>query len=343
MRNHIVISLLIVVGVSLNACQKDPVHEFQEDIDDVTSIPLGFPDIVFPNDNAFTIERWTLGKQLFFDKRLSKDSSISCASCHKPYLAFSDNVATTKGVFDLPGTRNAPTLTNVAYQPYYTREGGVSTLEMQVLIPIQEHNEFGFNIIDISKRLASDTMYQQMSMAAYQSSLDYSALVRAIATFERTIISGNSAYDQYEFQGKRTALSGFELAGMELFFSEKTNCSQCHGGYNFTNYAFENNGIYAEYNDIGRERLTKEAGDNGRFKVPTLRNIGMTSPYMHDGSFASLSEVVDHYNSGGFSHQNKSPLLQPLHLNTVEKQQLIAFLNTLTDHEFLNNDNLKNE
>ena len=282
------------------------------------------------------------GKCFFSIRDLSKDSSTSCASCHKAHLAFSDNIPKTSGVFDLPGTRNAPTLTNVVYQPYFTREGGVQSLEMQVLVPIQEHNEFGFNILEITKRLQSDSIYQRMSNKAYQSPLDYSSLVRAIATFERSLISGNSTYDKFEFQGNKSALTGFEAAGLKLFFSEKTNCSQCHSGFNFTNYAFENNGLYADFEDTGLERLTRKDGDNGRFKVPTLRNVGITAPYMHDGSLTSLEDVVEHYNNGGAIHRNESPLIKPLGLNAIEKQQLVAFLNTLTDHDFLNNNSFKN-
>ncbi len=342
MRAKTFIALALVFTLVINACQKDYFFVNPSDADTIISVPTGFPQPEFPDDNAYTPMRWALGKKLFYDSRLSIDSSISCASCHKPHLAFSDDVSSTSGVFDRPGTRNAPTLTNVVYQPYFTREGGLSSLEMQVLVPIQEHNEFGFNIIEITKRLKSDSVYQRMSNKAYQSPLDYSALVRAIATFERSLISGNSAYDKFQYQNDQSSLTGFEVAGMELFYSDKTNCSQCHGGFNFTNYAFENNGLYAEYTDTGRERLTKNEADNGRFKVPTLRNIEVTGPYMHDGSLTSLDKVVEHYNQGGFGHPNKSSLIKPLGLSVIEKQQLVAFLNTLTDHDFINNKTFRN-
>ncbi|MFT5513455.1 MAG: cytochrome c peroxidase [Bacteroidia bacterium] len=324
-------------------CQTDVDIEAKAKISDVGSIPEGFPAIDFPEDNTFSLERWKLGKRLFFDSRLSKDSTVSCGSCHKPHLAFSDNVAKTNGVFKRSGTRNAPTLTNVAYQPYYTREGGIKTLEQQVLVPIQEHNEFGFNILEITKRLKSDSSYQTMSIKAYNEPLNYSVLVKAIATFERTIISGNSAYDKYAIHGNKTKFSSFEADGMELFFGSKTNCSSCHGGLNFTDYSFQNNGLYASYFDSGRMRLTGEDADDGKFKVPTLRNIGVTAPYMHDGSIETLESVVDHYNTGGHHHRNKSPHIKPLHLTDLEKRQLVAFLHTLTDHDFLNNSHFKNQ
>lgn len=337
--------ILLLSGAAillLVSCQKDVVFETQTNANEIGAVPKGFPAVDFPNDNAYTLDRWSLGKRLFFDTRLSKDSSISCGTCHKPHLAFSDNVATTNGVFKRSGTRNSPTLTNVAYQPYYTKEGGIKTLEQQVLVPIQEHNEFGFNILQITKRLQPDTSYQVQSERAYGKKLDYEVLVKAIATFERSIISGNSPYDKYTFQGKKASLSDFELEGMELFFSSKTNCSSCHGGFNFTDYSFQNNGLYETYLDNGRQRLTGNEADNGKFKVPTLRNIGVTAPYMHDGSLTTLEAVVDHYNTGGHHHKNKSKHVKPMHLSDHEKGQLVAFLHTLTDHDFLNNKHFKN-
>ena len=327
----------------LIGCSKDAVITPTTVTTKLTAIPEGFPAIEYPSDNGFTLSRWRLGKKLFYDNRLSIDSTVSCASCHKSNLAFSDNVAKTSGVFGRPGSRNAPSLTNVAYQPYYTREGGIGSLEAQVLVPIQEHNEFGFNIVDITKRLASDSVYQNMSRKAYNRNLDYFVLVRAIANFERTIISGNSAYDQFKYSGVQSAITGFERKGMELFYSDKTHCSSCHSGFNFTNYAFENNGLYQTYSDVGRKRLTGEASDLGKFKVPTLRNIAITAPYMHDGSLQTLEDVVEHYNGGGTLHPNKSDLIHALNLTYIEKQQLIAFLHTLTDHDFLNNNQFKNE
>ena len=175
-----------------------------------------------------------------------------------------------------------------------------------------------------------------MSLKAYQRDIDYFSIVRALATFERSLISGNSAYDKYAFQNKEKALSNSELMGMNIFFG-KANCSSCHSGFNFSNYNFENNGIYESYKDIGRQRLTGDPKDNGKFKVPSLRNVGVTSPYMHDGSISTLDEIIEHYNMGGKNHSNKSPLIKPLNLDTSEKEALKAFLLSLNDYEFLNN------
>lgn len=298
-------------------------------------LPMGFPAISFPEDNAYTKARWELGKKLFYDNVLSIDSSINCGSCHKASFAFSDDVALSDGVKNRPGNRNSPTLANVAYHPYYTREGGVPTLEMQVLVPIQEHNEFAFNIVQAGERLAMDSIYVAMSKKAYNKLPDYYVITRALANFERTLISGNSPFDKYTYEGQEEALSEIEKAGMELFYSTKTNCSSCHKGFNFSNYNFENNGLYENYKDEGRMRLTNKTEDKALFKIPTLRNISITAPYMHDGSMATLSDVVDHYNSGGKQNKNKSKLVKPLGLTEQEKIQLIAFLKSLTDQKFI--------
>jgi cytochrome c peroxidase len=307
------------------------------------SLPPGFPAISFPEDNAYTKARWKLGKKLFYDNVLSIDQSINCGSCHKASLAFSDDVALSDGVKNRPGTRNAPTLANVAYHPYYTREGGVPTLEMQVLVPIQEHNEFAFNIVKAGERLASDSQYVAMSKEAYNRAPDYYVITRALANFERTLISGNSPFDKYTYQHQNGALNATEKAGMELFYSERTNCSNCHSGFNFTNYAFENNGLYESYDDEGRMRLTNSADDEALFKVPTLRNITVTAPYMHDGSMTTLKAVIDHYNKGGKEHHNKNKFVKPLNLTEQEKEQLIAFLESLTDKQFITEEKIKEQ
>ncbi|WP_222164861.1 cytochrome-c peroxidase [Edaphocola aurantiacus] len=307
------------------------------------AIPKGFTQMSIPADNAFSMSRWQLGKRLFYDKTLSVNNTISCGSCHKASLAFSDSVALSNGVNEAAGTSNAPTLANVGYQTSYTRAGGVPTLEMQVLVPIQEHNEFNTSILDIVQKLSADTTYQSMAQEAYSRSIDPYVITRALACFERSLISGNSRFDQYYYQGKSNALSAEELQGMQLFFSERTNCSGCHSDFNFTNYRFENNGLYQQYSDSGRMRFTHLESDRARFKVPTLRNIAFTAPYMHDGSISSLEAVIEHYNSGGVAHPNKSALIRPLQLSPQEKASLVAFLKSLSDYTFIRNKKFKNE
>lgn len=304
-------------------------------------IPEGFPPMEYPQGNEFTQIRWELGKKLFYDPVLSVDSSLSCANCHKQHLAFADDVAFSDGVFGRPGTRNSPSLANIGYHPYFTREGGLSTLEKQILVPIQEHNEFDFNIVLVADRLKRDSFYVQMSREAYDREPDPFVITRAISTFERSLISGNSPYDQFAFQDEKRALNKDEKAGMELFFSDELACSKCHSGFNFSNYAFENNGLYEVYPDPGRFRLTNDPADSARFKVPSLRQIGLTAPYMHDGSLESLEAVIDHYQSGGKDHPHKSEKINPFSLTEKEKRQLIAFLESLTDFEFVENEIFK--
>ena len=299
-------------------------------------VPEGFPPIPFPEDNQFSEARWELGKKLFFDTRMSVDGTVSCASCHAPQLAFADTQATTPGVFNRPGVRNAPGLANVAYQPYFLREGAVQSLEMQVLVPIQEANEFNHNIVDLAEELATIPEYVEMSQAAYSRNPDPLVITYAIATFERTLVSGNSLYDQF-INGNTEVLNDSQKRGMDLFFSSKTNCSSCHLGFNFTDYSFENNGLYLSYQDIGRERLTNNAADRALFKTPSLRNVALTPPYMHDGSLKTLEEVVAHYNSGGAPHPNKSALVKPLQLTQQEMDDLVSFLESLTDESFIQN------
>jgi len=318
-----------------HSCRKSAaiaVHEESE-----LDYPKGFPSIQFPEDNAYSAARWKLGKKLFYDKALSIDSTVSCASCHLPSNSFADPRKVSIGVQGKLGTRNSPSLANIGYHPYFTREGGVPSLEMQVLVPIQEHNEFGFNILAIGERLRKNKEYTQLSQDAYAKDIDYNTLVRALSTFERSLITGNSPYDKFVYHKQNQALSASAKKGMALFFSAKTNCSKCHSGFNFTDYAFQNNGLYAKYSDPGRQRLTKVASDIGKFKVPSLRNVEVTAPYMHDGSVNTLDEVIEHYSKGGMNHKNQSTIIQPLNLSSEEKQDLKAFLLSLTDHEFLNN------
>lgn len=324
----------IVVGSSCTT-HLQPIEQ-----DEFPKIPPGFPEISYPADNAYSVARWKLGKKLFFDPILSIDSTISCASCHQPENAFATHQATNTGVKNRPGIRNAPTLANLAYSPYFLSEGSVKTLEMQVLVPIQEHNEFAHNIVDICTKLQQDPTYSQLALQAFGRAIDPYVVTRALANYERTLISGNSAYDQF-INGNKEALSSAEKRGMELFQSEKTNCSECHQGILFTNYEFKNNGLAEHYSDSGRIRFTLNPSDRGLFKTPTLRNVGITFPFMHDGSLETLQDVVAHYNSGGADHPNKSELIRPLNLTIEEQADLVAFLNALTDYSFLHNSRLR--
>jgi len=330
-----ILAVIVLSGIFLSSCRQEVSSTTL--VEQLGSVPEGFPDVEYPIGNELTLARWELGKKLFFDAALSIDKSISCASCHKQEFAFGDDINFSNGANDAPGTRNAPSLVNVAYHPYYTREGGLSTLEMQVLVPIQEHNEFNHNIVKIAEELQQNSEYVQMSLEAYGRQPDAFVITRALSNFERTLISGGSEYDSYVQTHNELEYSAKAKKGMELFFSERLACGSCHSGFNFTNYQFENNGLYSDYLDSGRYRFTEMQSDVGRFKVPSLRNIEVTGPYMHDGSLETLEEVIDHYSTGGQSHENKSSLVKGFSLSANEKDELITFLNSLTDHEFLNN------
>ena len=300
-------------------------------------IPKGFPTPFIPEDNQLSDSRVALGKKLFFDNMMSRDSSLSCASCHLPQFAFSDGRQKSVGIKGRQVSRNAPTLTNVAYQPYFLLDGLNPSLETQVKIPIHEHNEFDFHILLIAERMKQDSLYVSLSKDAYNSEPSPQVIAYAIACYERTLISGNSPYDQYFYQGNKTALNDSEIRGMNLFFDD-LYCASCHGGFNFSDSRLTNNGLYTNYTDQGRARLTKKTEDQAIFKTPTLRNIGFSAPYMHDGSFESLEQVVDHYSSGAKGHFNQDPLIQPFNISQDQKQDLIAFLIALNDSAFVSND-----
>lgn len=331
-----VLPFLLFPLLGLWACTRSSI-DMEDRFPRLMEIPEHFPAIPCPDDNSFSLEKWELGKQLFFDPAMSLDSSVSCASCHIPGMSFTDGLPQSIGIEGRIGKRNSPSLANVAYHPYYTREGGVPSLEMHVLVPLQEHDEFDFNIVLLSERLNRDNQYISMAQKAYGRSPDPFVITRALAVFERSLISGNSPYDRYLLDDDPEQMSPAALRGMVLFFSSRTQCGQCHNGFNFTNYTLENNGLYPEYSDPGRYRLTGLEEDRARFKVPSLRNVSMTGPYMHDGSMSSLTEVVAHYNSGGASHPNKSPLIRELGLSPAEQSDLVAFLESLTDRSFTDN------
>lgn len=299
-------------------------------------VPPGFPEMIFPESNPYSAYSIELGRRLFHDVRLSDDNALSCASCHQTQFAFATQDVTNMGSSGEPGTRNAPSLGNVGYHPYFTREGGVPTLEMQILVPIQEHNEFNSNIVSIVEELANDNEYQRLSQEAYGQDLTPFVLTRSIANFERTLISGESKYDRF-INGDASAFNSDELAGFELFNSEELQCASCHSGFNFSNYEVVNNGLYVNYPDPGLARLSALESDSGKFKVASLRNVGLTPPYMHDGSVNSLEEVIEHYAAGGAGHTQQDGRIQGFELNSTEKERLMAFLHSLTDYSFCQN------
>ncbi len=297
-------------------------------------IPEGFPDPEIPVDNELTLERIEYGKKLFFEKLLSRDSSISCASCHQPQLAFTDGRKTAVGIKNRVVSRNTPTLTNIVYNKTLLRDGVNPSLEAQVIVPIHEKNEFDFQILLVAERLKKIDAYVQLSKKAYAEIPNPDNISKALASYERTLISGNSRFDEFYYSGDSLALTDNEKRGMDLFYNQ-LYCTECHSGFNFSNGEIVNNGLYKEYQDIGKMRLTLNEKDNGLFKVSTLRNISVTGPYMHDGSIATLEEVIDHYAKGGEGHDNQHPSIVSFEINEEEKEDLISFLFCLTDSSFI--------
>lgn len=288
--------------------------------------PLGLKELPDSRDNPLTPEKIELGKQLYFDKRLSSDNSISCASCHDPEKGWSNGEATASGFEGQRGGRSAPTVLNTAYQQFQFWDGRAGTLEDQALGPIANPIEMNLPIEDAVKKISAIEGYERQFQAVFGEPVTAENLAKAIAAFERTIVAGNSPYDRAK-AGDAEALSVQAKAGMKLFFG-KANCSGCHSGSNFTDNGFHNLGVNfnQEDRDIGRAVHSKLEGDRGAFKTPTLRDIARTAPYMHDGSLKTLEEVVEYYSKGGTANEYLDEEIFELNLDQEQKDALVAFL-----------------
>lgn len=283
------------------------------------------------------LEKVELGRKLFFDKRLSLDNTVSCATCHVPEFAFTDRKRLSVGIYDSLTMRNSPSLLNSVFLKTVMYDAHLTSLEMQVIVPIQEHNEMGMKMQDLIKRLSTIEEYREAAKKLYNRDFDPFVLTRSISAFERSLISDNSRFDQYYSGKNKKAINKDELAGWKLF-SEKLYCTQCHAAPNFTNFVAENNGLYSEYGlDKGRFRIFNDSSDIGKFKVPSLRNIELTYPYMHDGSLSSLDQVIDHYSRGGQNHKLQNKAIKPFVLSSKERMQLKKFLFSLTDTSYMKN------
>jgi cytochrome c peroxidase len=304
-------------------------------------IPVGFPEPIIPEDNSLTEARVELGKRLFYDKSLSINGKIACSSCHIVDYAFADTVALSKGVNQNKTLRNSTQLANVGYQKKLFSEGGVASLELQVLAPSNEESEMNKSLATVAKELCKKIDYIKLFEQAYQSKPNAKYISYAIASFERTLISGNSRFDQYYYQGKETALTDSEINGYKIFSSDSVNCISCHSGFLFSDQKFYNIGLYKTDVDEGRARLTFDREDLGKFKTPSLRNIQLTAPYMHDGSMKTIEEVIEHYILGGKDNPNKFSSIKPVNLSKSKKTDLINFLYSLTDNSFVNDESFK--
>lgn len=294
----------------------------------ISSSLLRPDNIPQPVDNKMTPERIELGKKLFFDPRLSGSNWISCATCHNPALGWSDGLKTAIGVDMQVLDRSTPTILNIAYQNRQFWDGRAKTMEDQALGPIEAAVEMDQNLDELVKELKAISGYVTLFNEAYpQLGVSKEAIAKAISSFERTIVSTDSKYDRW-LKGMDT-MSKNEVRGFQLF-NGKARCNLCHMGFNFTDNGFHNIGLPNNH-DEGRYKIKPIKVLKGAFKTPTLRDIALTAPYMHNGEFATLAQVISHYNSGGkLNMGNLSPTLKPLSLTKQEQTDLHSFLLSLT-------------
>lgn len=322
--------LFLLVLATLSACNENP------------SVVSGFPPMVWPIDNSFNKEKVAIGKKLFFDPLLSINKKISCSTCHLPSLAFTDGKSVSKGLFPL--SRSAPSLLNIGFHAKgLFWDGSASTLEKQALIPVSSSLEMGLPWTIAEKRINESDVYARAFKKIYGNVfIDSLKIASALAQYQRTLLSNNSKFDAV-MRGE-TNFSPNEKRGWTIFFDAdpllpSAECSHCHVDPLFTDLSYQNNGINTEMelngrlSEKGRELVTLNPNDRFKFKVPTLRNIALTAPYMHDGRLKSLEEVVNHYNMGGNPGFNVSPNVRSLNLSKRDISDLIAFLHTLTDVE----------
>lgn len=301
-------------------------------------VPKGFPKSVYDfKNNPLTEEGFQLGRKLFYDPILSKDNTISCASCHLQQTGFTHvDHDLSHGIDGKIGTRNSLTLQNLAWSSNFMWDGGVNHLDVQYIAPITSEVEMNETLENVVHKLNNNQEYQELFQKAFGSKKITGQLtLKAISQFVVSLTTSNSKYDRVV--GKEEKFTEIEQKGYDLF---KINCGSCHKEPLFTSDAFENNGLSIDttLNDFGRMKISQNPKDSLKFKVPTLRNIEFTFPYMHDGRFKTLSEVIKHYNTGIQKSTTLSKELQkPMNLSDNQRVELIAFLKTLTDKEFLFN------
>jgi len=374
------LSTLALVACAGLACTDDGGDEVGDDPASVLELPEDFPERRIPVDNPLTAAKFELGRHLFYDEQLSGNGTQSCASCHEQALAFTDGVATAVGSTGMMLARNSLGLTNSAYTSKLTwANPNLDTLEQQILIPMFGEFPVELGITghedEVLARFAEDPFYIEMFEAAFPEAgadelVSFDHIVNALASFIRALVSGNSAFDRFR-RGDLDALSESARRGGELFFSEELECHHCHGGFNlslatvhagttFSQSAFQNTGLYNidgmggyPVDNRGLFEFTFEPSDMGRFRPPSLRNVAVTAPYMHDGSVETLDEVLDIYAAGGrvldaphpfagdgTANPYKSGFVNGFELDEQARADLIAFLDSLTDEDFLSDPRL---
>ena len=327
---------VFIVGLVANASAAQKTHKKHKP-KGPPKPPLGLPAIEWPKDNPYSPAKAQLGRLLYFDTRLSSDDTVSCATCHDPSMAFTDNAPVSTGIGGQKGGRSAPTVINRAYSTLQFWDGRAATLEEQAIGPIANPVEMT-NIKDPDKAHAAIVAklkkipgyVRRFKKVFGTEDFTIEHVGKAIATFERTVLSGNSPYDRYK-AGDKSALSAAQIRGLKLF-EGKAKCAECHSGFNFTDESFVNIGIGMDKPnpDLGRYVVTKEEEDKGAFKVPTLREIEHTAPYMHDGSLKTLEEVIEYYDRGGTKNPYLDERITPLNLTEQEKKDLVEFMKALS-------------
>ncbi|MGO2358593.1 cytochrome-c peroxidase [Mesonia sp.] len=336
---------LLLLSTLLLACSKDDGGYVSVNKKLTLEIPANFPTIEYElESNPPTEKGFELGKKLFYDGNLSANGFISCGFCHEQRFAFTHHGHQfSHGINDLEGTRNAPPIQNAAFMKQFTWDGATSHLDLFPIIPITNEVEMGETITNVMAKLQENKEYQKMFMEAFKNGeINNENFFKALSQFMIMMVSSNSKYDKYVRGEDNVSFTEEETYGNQIF---QQKCASCHKTDLFTDDAFRNNGlpIYPEINDIGRAEVSGSASDNYKFKVPSLRNVEKTAPYMHDGRFGSLKSVLDFYDSGVQDSETLDPILKQnnrlgIELSETEKQALITFLNTLTDNEYLNDE-----
>lgn len=352
---RLIFAFFLVVGVSFS-CSEDPMVDPQEEevMQDTTSYQLLFgalPSPDLPMDNALTVQGVELGRMLFYEKMLSRDNSQSCASCHRQEHAFTDTTRFSIGVEGLPGTRQAMSVFNMAWNSNeFFWDGRAHLLRDQALLPIQDELEMDETLDNVLSKLSASKIYTDQFKRVYgNEEITIDKMAKAMEQFMLSIVSYDSKFDKWK--AGQVELTDSEERGRMIFETEYNpffpqfsgaDCMHCHGGANFENDQYMNNGLDSDedFSDMGRENVTMDPADRAKFKVPTLRNIELTAPYMHDGRFLTLEEVVDHYNDGIHESMTVDPAILAtsetgLLLTDQDKADLINFLKTLTDQTLI--------
>jgi cytochrome c peroxidase len=334
----VLLALAAIVGIACGGC-RSRVSDKPVGAAVFIKIPLGLPPLPVPRDNPPTAASIALGRALFYDKHLSQDDSLACASCHNPQSYFTDRQRLSKGIGGL-SLRNAPTVMNAAYLPFQFWDGRALTLEEQSASPIADPLEMSQPHNVSVKKIAAGIEYKGMFAKAFGSEdVTIGRIENALASFERTLLSGDSPFDRYQYGGDQAALTLPQARGLAVFLDpNKGNCVACHTvrphDALFTDGKFHNTGEGVgdldQFSDIGRYHETKVKTDTGAFKTPTLRNVAETGPYMHDGRLKALKEVVDFYAGGGNSNLYLDPEMKKIHLNATDREDLVAFMQSLT-------------